>query len=288
MSDFFLNNSFLSLILSYCDNVTIFCFMFTSKEINSRIINLFKKHYIPIPKTDDLCGWAAEMGYFGPLICLYEFHFPIHHYSFHISNCIAKSGNLKMLQWVHARGCNFNENIFTNAVESGNIEMLNWLVSIESKIVLDSFKKANMEVLEWAHEKKYSIHYACISAAKNGDIKLLKWLESIHMLHIDGIYHGAVQRGRLEVLQWVYDLQMHSQWNYASRAHSLFNLSDNKNLCSIAAKNGQLDALMWLCDHGCGYTSSTCACAAESGSLEILKYLRKEDVYGILILLWKR
>nr|WIL04759.1 ankyrin repeat-containing protein [Cedratvirus duvanny] len=47
-----------------------------------------------------------------------------------------------------------------------------------------------------------------------------------------------------------------------------------KNVCTIAAKNGQLKVLQWARANGYSWNEDTCVYAAKEGHLEILQWLR--------------
>lgn len=67
-------------ILTYTDDITIYCLAYTSKEINAHIVSLLIERKILIPKILELCAQAAEKKYFGPLKWLRKLGFPLNEF----------------------------------------------------------------------------------------------------------------------------------------------------------------------------------------------------------------
>ena len=57
----------------------------------------------------------------------------------------------------------------------------------------------------------------------------------------------------------------------------------NEDICSEVSKNGHLDCLKYAHENGCPWDEDTCNFAAENGNLECLKYAHKMVVHGMKI-----
>jgi hypothetical protein len=76
----------------------------------------------------------------------------------------------------------------------------------------------------------------------------------------------AVKHGKLEVLQWIAQVEP---------KEATAQLTSAVPLCQLAAHNGDLDVLQWLRTHGYPWDSTTCYIAARGGHLEVLQWARR-------------
>ena len=75
----------------------------------------------------------------------------------------------------------------------------------------------------------------CQSAAKGGQLDLLKWARARGYPWCEKTCHAAAENGHLEVLQW-------------ARAHGC---PWDERTCEKAAENGHLEVLQWAQEQGC-------------------------------------
>ena len=80
----------------------------------------------------------------------------------------------------------------------------------------------------------------CQSAAKGGQLDLLKWARARGYPWCEKTCHAAAENGHLEVLQW-------------ARAHGC---PWDEETCTAAAKNGHLEVLQWARANGCPFELS--------------------------------
>ena len=118
----------------------------------------------------------------------------------------------------------------------------------------------------------WNFHCLCISAARAGNLSVLKYLltegvticcpkindDKIRRTHNQICSHAA-KKGRIHILRYAKENDF--SWN--------------KETCSSAAYNGHLDILIWLRKNGCPWESCTCSSAALNGHLDILKWARR-------------
>jgi hypothetical protein len=100
------------------------------------------------------------------------------------------------------------------------------------------------------------------SAARSGSVELFTWLkQNGHRIHSEKTLKAAIELGHLLLLQFL-------------RADGCALTAE---LCNTAAKYAQLDILRWLHEQGCEWDRQPVSdYAAESGSVPMLKYLRKQ------------
>ena len=92
----------------------------------------------------------------------------------------AGEGNLEVLQWLRARGCEWDWETCARAAEGGHLEVLQW---------------ARANGCEWDP-------WTCGSAARGGHLDVLKWLRENGCEWDEETCAGAAEGGHLEVLRW--------------------------------------------------------------------------------------
>lgn len=155
-----------------------------------------------------------------------------------ITEHIAGSGNIDMLQWAHDQyGCTLNERTIANAAKHGHLECVQWLHSIMN--------------CPWDQE-------TCLNAAKYGHLQILQWVREKGCPWTNDTSSNAALHGHLEVVQWAHNNGC--PWI----VETWFN----------AVKNGHLLVLQWLRANGCPMTDISCYIAAQYGRLDVLHWLR--------------
>ena len=92
----------------------------------------------------------------------------------------AGSGNLELVQWLRAHGCDWCDHACGEAAEGGHLEVLKWL-------------RANG--CPWDED-------ACMAAVRGGHLEILKWLRTNGCPWDSGTCYWDVRDGHVEVLRW--------------------------------------------------------------------------------------
>jgi hypothetical protein len=95
-------------------------------------------------------------------------------------------------------------------------------------------------------------------AAKNGDLKMMKWAQAHGCHWVSAADETAAMCGNLEILQWIYENNY--EWS--------------PKVCDISAHHGQFETLKWLHAKGCAISKRTCTAATRGGHFDILMWLR--------------
>ena len=126
---------------------------------------------------------------------------------------MAFNGNIELLQYLHKRGCPWNEWACKAAAQNGHLECLKYL-----------------------HEKGCPWdEYSCSNAARNGHLEWLKYLREKGCPWDNRTCSFAASRGHLECLKYLHENGC--PWD--------------KWTCRAAAENGHLECLKYLHDKGC-------------------------------------
>lgn len=173
-----------------------------------------------------------------------------------ITEHIAGSGNIDMLQWAHEQhGCTLNERTMANAAKHGHLECVQWLHSNmncawDQETCLNAAKYGHLDILQWVREKGCPWDNDTSSnAALHGHLEVVQWAHNNGCPWIVETWFNAVKNGHLLVLQWL-----------RANGCPLTDIS-----CYIAAQYGRLDVLHWLRANGCRWDHRTCSWAAMNG-----------------------
>ncbi len=226
-----------------------------------------------------------------------------------IVSALAASGNIELLQIAMNNGC---ELINSDFVPS-HLHARKYDVSSIHDTCALAAQNGHLNVIEFCLNNGCNLNWvSCLMAAKNGQLKTLKWLKYIicegHEYDISGIaaYYGhydvlkwlieneceinqttcyaAVEAGHLNILKLlkengcVLDEIVTNDAVYYGHLNILKWLKENDgkftgDLCNTAALVGNLDILIWLKENGFSVTGETCSAAAENGHLNIIKWL---------------
>jgi Ankyrin repeats (3 copies) len=118
-------------------------------------------------------------------------------------------GNLDMIEWLHAQGCNPDYDSIHIAVQYGHLEIVQYLVQ----------------------QHKCYIHSSTFNqAAARGHLHVLKWLYSVDRPYRDETCQTAASKGKLDVLQWG---RLNLPWN-------------RKKCLRLARRGGHKTVLAWI------------------------------------------
>ena len=99
------------------------------------------------------------------------------------------------------------------------------------------------------------------NAAKNGNIRIMKWLKKNNCPWIEWTFTYAAENGNIKIMKW---LKKH-------------NCPWDKWTFSYAARSGNLKNMKWLKKHNCPWHEETFTCAAEKGILKNMKWLKENN-----------
>jgi hypothetical protein len=134
----------------------------------------------------------------------------------------ALHGHLKVLQWLHARGCPLDAITCASAARGGHLKTLQW---------------ARLEKgCQWDDR-------TCVQAARGGHLALLQWAHANGCPWDERKCLTAAAYGHLDILQWA--RANGCQWD--------------ERTCLTAAAYGHLPALRWARQSGCPLGEWTCA-----------------------------
>jgi len=199
---------------------------------------------------------------------------------FYLVKC-CETGNLAIVRYLHENlhknlHVGFNWNIWYRptfaAIEHGHLEVLKYLRikvwnvddAIREEACVIAAGNGRLEILKYLHENGYSFgDQACFYAASNGHLEVVKYLhlnKTEDRLCWDRIScEAAAENGYLEVLKYLHDNGC--PWD--------------DDTCHGAARGGHLGILMYLHANGCPWNSYTCGIAVMKGHYDVLKYLHE-------------
>ena len=159
---------------------------------------------------------------------------------------VAKTNKLELLKWAREeKKCDWDVGTIWAAAEQGNLEMVKYCV----------VKKCAISTL------------TCAFAAKNGHLKVLKYLhEKVKAPWDSETAAWAARNGHLHILEYLVKRKFD---NY------------NEDACACAANGGHLECLKYLHEEvKAPWDWQTAAWAAEEGHLHILEYLVERKFYN--------
>jgi len=146
----------------------------------------------------------------------------------------SENGDLPILQWLRAIGCNFTTQSCTAAARGGHLHIIQWL---------------RKKGCPWHR-------LTCAMAAYGGHLDVLQWARKKGCPWGVTTCAYAAYRGHFEVLQWARENQC--PWD--------------ETVCSHAAEGGHLEVLQWLREEGCPWDEWTCVNAAEGEHFAVLQW----------------
>lgn len=150
-------------------------------------------------------------------------------------------GLTEIVALLHAAGCAFSEHECAKAAECGALDTLrdsvNALRLWDPQWTLVAARHGHWNVLEWVHSEGHAFHpNCCVAASEGGWYRLLRWMRS---------------EARLP-------------WGPSS-----------VEVCRNAARDGDLDTLMWAHLSGCAWDEGVTEAATRAGHLTVLAWLRE-------------
>ncbi len=193
-------------------------------------------------------------------------HFNKCPYEPYISQIAAKKGYLTSCQWLREKGYALSSNIPKAAANGGHLDIIQWSDDIGivpcDHTYYHASKRGDIPMLEYLCEYNTNpdTNHICSGAVIGNQLETLKWLiDHGFRWHID-CFEVASEKGYLDILQYLYELDPSC---------------DSNNLL-IAASNGHLDVVQWFQKQGYHLNILVCESAAESGNFELLSWLHEQ------------
>ena len=193
--------------------------------------------------TESAASTLANHNRLAALQWLYQYHIPAEarRETNTVCGCAAANGNLELLQWARANGCQWGKDTCAGAARNGHFAVLRWM------------RKQNPPC-PWNGQTYHN-------AAAHKDPEVLVWLHEQGCGWDELTFPEAARRGNIVCMRWLRDRGCH--WDELT--------------CSQAAFAGNLEALQWLRAAGCPWDEGTCAKAAGAGHLPILQWARAQN-----------
>lgn len=213
-----------------------------------------------------------------------------------------QQGHLKIVQWVREFGYIFGSSELCLMAHCGRISMLKWidsdprtrhLIKQNGEIISFYLAKGNrFEDLKWLFSHSFKLHKFCsYHAAKNANLLMIEWLAERGCPLTEDTIGGIGQGGSIEILSWVVENRHIENFNNlltkaASEGHLEILQWVEKNLleefpfdkwdselCCHAAESGSREIIQWLKGKGFRCDEKTCQFAASSGEFELVQWL---------------
>ena len=121
---------------------------------------------------------------------------------------LAQGGHIHVLKWAREHGCAWDESTFSAAAKSGNIKLLQWLYDqncprSDSWTFWAAAKYGHKHVIRWLLQHEFVWDEKACSAAVAGDnFKLLQWLRGQDCPWDATTTWAAARRGNFDVMTW--------------------------------------------------------------------------------------
>ena len=163
------------------------------------------------PRSKDICAVAAEHGHLELLKYLHNNGFPWTHETFMMG---VRSGSIDILEYLYKNGCPYDSSVYYHAYKS--IKAVEWL-----------YKKG----MPWDE-------YACLNAAYNGCLDIIKYFHNNGYPWNESLCEGAAYSNSLDILKYFHENGC--PWD--------------ESTCIVAARDGYLNILKYACENGCPYS----------------------------------
>jgi hypothetical protein len=154
----------------------------------------------------------------------------------------ARNNKLAVLQFLHAQHCPLSRTVCQFAAASGRLEVLRWARE---------------------HRCDWDARTILCTAVSSGSVEVAAWVKQQEGVAVTSLAMAeAAKHGYTAVCEYLLEQQCPCD----TRA------------CWLAAHNDHMHTLRWLREHGCPMPAQIHVAAAESGSVEVMAYLRAEGL----------
>lgn len=227
-----------------CDDVFTYIFTFltkgeifilfeTDKNFNRIIKNnkYIKKSY---PTYEELCisinmiKWIQKRSYF--------------QFSGLESICAVINNNIKLLLYLYSQGCPILQECYAYASKNSNIKLINWLIIYsnqfpDEKACYEAAKNNNLKLLKFLRDKRFPWDHNTLNiAASKADINTIKYIIRNNCEWSRDIYLYACENKDIKIMKYLY-----SQ-SYNDLSKPWWNLDVYNKAMSI----GNIDLVRWF------------------------------------------
>jgi hypothetical protein len=203
----------------------------------------------------------------------------------------AKSGNLRVLEWMYQNGYVIDDLSVTHAAKGNQIETLKWLderTKIRSSLAMThAAKNGHIDVLKYLISAGYPIGNTPYHAANSGHLDIVIFLYSIYPIVTFGIWQGAICSNNIEIPKFLRNKQIDFN-DDIFRCKNLqiliwlfdnYQIDMNVNLAASIAYDGKLECLQFLHSKGCPIHNACVFQSAVNGkNMKMLEWLHELDV----------
>uniref|UniRef100_A0A6C0C9Z6 Uncharacterized protein n=1 Tax=viral metagenome TaxID=1070528 RepID=A0A6C0C9Z6_9ZZZZ len=203
----------------------------------------------------------------------------------------AKTGNFKVLEWMHHNGYVVDDSSVAFAAKGNQLETLKWLgarTTIRSSLAMAyAAKKGHMDILKYLVNAGYPIGNTPYHAAVGGYLDIVIFLYSVYPAATFGIWQGALYSDNIEIPKFLRDKQIDFN-DDVFRCNNLqiliwlldnYEIELNVNLASSIAYDGNLECLQFLYSKDCPINNACVFQGAVNGqNVRMLEWLYELNV----------
>jgi hypothetical protein len=215
-------------------------------------------------QLEDICYILARTQHWKGLKWVVEKGYSTERYT--LVGAILGGASMKMLQWLHSKGCIADKDTFTDAAEYGNMEVMKWLRDINcpwnEKTFCEAVRHKNMDMLMWLKKEGCPWNEDIFEkAAATGNRDILLWLRVKGCPWDPRTFSSAIDGGvDILTLEWLHHEKC--PWD--------------EETFIAAVKRGDLDILRWLREKQCPWDEDCIHTALENKNGEVLEWLHEE------------
>jgi len=254
-----------NIIIKFLSIDDIYPFMETCNFFNNFIkeykkrnkyFKLKKPHVYHITQSIQMIEWAKSHSKFK--------------YSAKISQFASRRDNFKLLKYLYKDGCIFDYNVLVEAIDNENLKIIKWF--LKKNIYIDDHicfhkacEKGNFNIIKIL--KKNNIHgdynsISCYSAVSGNNLIILNYLINEGYKFCLESYIEAAKNGNIKILKYLLNVAQHDL------SYPFF----NTYVTAYAAKFGNLKTLKWLRKNGCNWNSLTTYFSYKNNKIKTLKW----------------
>eukprot|EP00051_Salpingoeca_urceolata_P011173 m.137988 g.137988 ORF g.137988 m.137988 type:complete len:339 (-) comp17014_c0_seq2:145-1161(-) len=237
---------------------------------------------------------AAEHGHIEAVQWLHDHDVPWNEYDLRAA---AQRGHLDVVRWMHDQGCPWTADIAQAAASGGFLDVLKYLREqgcvLDSKTVAMAACGRNTDTIKWLRSVGCEWSPAAVAqAAQQGDKDMICYLLDGGCPMDEQATRCAAMNGHIACLTLLLDrgcpVNTLAATFAAKEGHrdviqllldrhggSARDCTDWETACE-AASGGHFDLVKLLHTSGCAITARLLSCAAQTGDVEMVKYLREE------------